>query len=123
MAYTETLVADVFDAQSVTTGASSTSSAVSVVNAIQAHLTVKCLFDSGASGDLTVEILTSPDNTLYDNIPFDSMTLASTDMDGSYIVTKSKALNVQGIRYLKVLVRNGDSASVTVDAHLVKATL
>jgi len=123
MAYTETLIADVFDTEVVTASSTATSSAISVVNAIQGHLTVKCLFDSSATGDLTVEILTSPDNTLYDNIPFDSMTLASTDMDDSYIVTKSKSLNVQGIRYIKVLVRNGDAASCTVDAHFVKATL
>jgi len=123
MAYSETLVADVFDSESVTTGADATSAAISTSTAIQGHLTVKVLFDSSATGDLRVDILTSPDNTLYDNQAFDTMTLASTDMDDSYIVTKSRAFNLQGIRYMKVLVHNGDGATCTVDAHLVKATL
>ena len=126
MAYLESSAVTLFTAESISAGSVETSAVQNEDKAIFGILQASVTFaTSTASGLVTIDVLTSADNTNFDTKPESDYTFSvnPSDMDESFLVRRSFGFNLQGMKYLKAQVTNNDSSAVTLTLKHVKATI
>ncbi len=104
----------------ITAGSISTSASIDASDFL--GLTIGCSVDYGVSpdDDVLVELISSPDNTLFDDEAFASFLVPRST---SVTIQDTVRVGIEGVKYFKVRITNQDSAdSVDVWGFIVDMT-
>jgi len=126
--YKDTSLGKIFDAETITAGATASSDPINIDGAIELAMIVDITFDSAATGDITGTLHTAMDDSysVYsEKAPSDYIfTISPTDMKGSYkVIYSPNNFNVQARKRVVLDLKNADTASVTATVYATKASV